>query len=360
MNFKKLTLVFSSILLVAAANRTLAAPTQTVVAISMTGQQSAGGITPDTAGGNYRYVYNIATGQSISDTIPVKLCTSTTDPENDFTYSLTLAFSGPSGDSIGEAVPSNPILTADGCQTVNITVNSGTFNTIGIYAANSQVSVAQNGFIYTGGSPSPHLPTTEPNNTLGEIQVRVNVTDPSQPPPSCFISDSDFNFLLSCSGEAQRYGNGGRFSIVANKKGIETATNPGQFYYNVLWTNHTGSDQTITVNFARIGVIPQGAQAIHAAIFPSFPVLSEFNFDVVNSAIPSGADDALESVIVPNGSTLWVDYHLEWSSLGGPSTGTPLTCDLAGTNCFKVLATISSGGTTLGTCEAGACGYLKH
>jgi hypothetical protein len=60
----------------------------------------------------------------------------------------------------------------------------------------------------------------------------------------------------------------GRFVIVVNKKNIEVATNPGQFYYNIVWTNSTGFDQVVEVTFARTGVIPNGAQAIHGEVFP--------------------------------------------------------------------------------------------
>ena len=39
------------------------------------------------------------------------------------------------------------------------------------------------------------------------------------------------------------------------------------FYYNFIWVNTTGNDQTIDVDFVREGVAPKGAQAIHYAVF---------------------------------------------------------------------------------------------
>ena len=178
---------------------------------------------------------------------------------------------------------------------------------------------------------------------------------------TCFITDSSFNFLLDCANAEVTSGTGGRFTIQVNKKNIEVATQPGQFYYNLLWTN-TGGDRTVTVVFTRSGVHPHGTQAIHASVFPSFPVLSFFNFDLVNNDIPSGADDVLDAVFVPAGDTLWVDYHLEWDGLGGPApTDIGLTCATANQT-FTVSGTVSNtaGGAVLaGPCIAGASGY-KH
>ena len=150
------------------------------------------------------------------------------------------------------------------------------------------------------------------------IHIRVHVRDVNSSAITCFTTDSNFDYLLDCNqNEVNTPGDNGRFLIVANNKKIEVATNPGQFYYNLLWDNTTGSDQTVTVNFARAGVTPTA----HKRSMPrSFHlhlhlVIDAAAFEAVNSAIPSGHDDVLESIVVPAGWTLWVDYHLSGPEL---------------------------------------------
>ncbi len=106
--------------------------------------------------------------------------------------------------------------------------------------------------------------------------------------------------------------------IVANRRQIEVTTNPGQFYYNLIWFNTTGATQTVSVNFTRTGVIPHGTQAIHAAVFNSYlNPLTPADFALANAnGIPEGPDDLVDGSAVPAGSSLLVNYHLEWIDIG--------------------------------------------
>jgi hypothetical protein len=325
------------------------------VDVAVTPQTSTpGGVIPDIGGmGNAAvstYLYQITTGNSITDALPIRLCTTSNPNTAGATgYPLTLHFGpeGLGGNLPGVTLPADVTFTADGCQTAFINLNTGALAD-GNY--NQNISIQD-----SSATPS----NTQVGFDHPIIHIKVKVSSSSA--TSCFTTDSDFNFLLDCAGNPVTSGSAGTFTIVTNKKSIEVATNPGQFYYNLLYTNGSGADQTVTVTFTRNGVNPNGTQAIHAMVFPAFPVLSATNFDAVNSAIPSGADDKLESVTVPSGWTLWVDYHLEWAGLGvlAPA-GIATSCSTANQN-FSVTGTVTlvSDGTLLGTCTAGGTGYKK-
>jgi hypothetical protein len=381
---KKSTLVLlglAALLLVLASGTGLAkSPTPATVTGTASPQLSSQGIIPCKDGSGQHcglaelttdqvfYLYSFTQGSGFTDSIPVNVCTTSTtgtyysgtppQPAGTFTAyaGYDSATSGvifswspdggggtlPSGDY---TLPTIPTFNSDTCHLVNIlldftTLTAGTYN-LNFHLASQSV----------------------PNNVTSDVDGPTNVhivVDVAEPEggPTCFITDSDFNFLLDCSSKP--VGTDGTFRIVTNKKGIEVSTNPGQFYYNLLWTNDSGTDQTVSVNFARYGVSPHGAQAIHAGLFPP-PFSGETleNFNTVNDAIPSGHDDSLESVTVPDGWTLWVDYHLQWSDLGS-SAAAGISGDSCSANaCFKVEGSIVTQSGTLGPCTAGACGYKK-
>jgi len=325
--------------------------------VTVTPQTSNGGTMPTPPGGNPAapvrvYSYTITSGSSLVDSIPVQLCL--TGSSGTWTsFEMQFAPDGPAGNLPGVTLPADVLFTpASTCTTVNISISSGALADLGPgvdYDKNIQVQVDN--------------PSTAPTNLnamrAGQFRIQIRVT--VEPPPMvCFVTDSDFNFLFACDGVTEvMSGNGGRFAIVANRRNIEVATNPGQFYFNGLWTNNTGSSQTVSVAFARVGVIPKGAQAIHAGLFPSFPAFDVTNFVAVNDDIPSASDDTLESVTVPAGWTLWFTYHLEWGGLGSqvPSGCATLCADA--NQCFSVTATVTGSGISNATCTAGACGYKK-
>jgi hypothetical protein len=170
--------------------------------------------------------------------------------------------------------------------------------------------------------------------------------------------------LTDCTGTwvTESGSDDGRFSIVVNnKKNIQVSTNPGQFYYNFVWYNSTGSEQTVNVNFERTGVIPHGAQAIHSAVFNGY--LSEVDpadFDEANmNGIPDGTDDEVLGIVVPAGSSLLVTYHLEWADKGQPvPPGIALNCEEAD-QLVEVIGEVSGTGITTESCTSGALGYKK-
>ncbi|HEX9080744.1 MAG TPA: hypothetical protein VF768_00625, partial [Holophagaceae bacterium] len=136
------------------------------------------------------------------------------------------------------------------------------------------------------------------------------------------------------------------------------ATNPGQFYFNVLWTNRTGADQVVSVSFARSECVPQGTNAIHAYAFPPpFSGVSQEAFQAVNDGIPGGSDDLIQGIRVPAGWTLWANEHLEWGGIGFPApAGLATSCDSAN-QVLSVTGTLSGGVSRTGS--AGARGYKK-
>jgi len=347
--------IFASLVVILAfAGTQLWAAAPPSIDVTVTAQTSTpGGVVPDIGGmGNANvstYGYQINTGSSIVDTLPILLCATSSPTAAGTGYPLVLHFGpeGLGGNLPGVTLPADVTFSADGCQTANININTGALAD-GIYSQNIVIQAS----------------STVPANTHvgfdhSVIHIKVSVTAASA--ITCFTSDSDFNFLTDCAGNPVTSGSAGIFTIVTNKKNIEVATNPGQFYYNLLFTNGSGSDQTVTVTFTRNGVNPNGTQAIHAMVFSSFPVLSAANFEAVNGAIPSGADDKLESVTVPAGSTLWVDYHLEWAGLGAPApAGIATSCSTANQT-FSVVGTVTltADNAVIGSCTAGASGYRK-
>jgi len=326
-------------------------PSVAVVVDAATSTGVDGPVTPTHPGGSDQWVfdYTINSGQSLTDTLPLEICVTT---QNAGWTSLTLQIGAdaPAGNLPGVTLPGNQNFASDGCANVSIDVSTGS-----LVAGNYQKNI----LIKTDSSAPGN---THVDFVGGHIHIRVHVRDVDSSAITCFTTDSNFDYLTDCNqNEVNSPGDNGRFLIVANGKKIEVATNPGQFYYNVLWDNTTGSNQTVTINFARAGVTPHGAQAIHAKVFPPAPplVIDAAAFDAVNSAIPSGHDDVLESIVVPAGWTLWVDYHLQWTGIGSP---VPPLC---ATNCglanqlFQVTAAVSGAGIDTAYCEAGATGYKK-
>jgi hypothetical protein len=323
-----------------------------------------GGVVPQLASGNANslfYTYEFPAGGSIVDSLPIELCakgTAGVDKDGYATsgFPQTLSFSPSNGNLPGVTVPADVTFNAsDVCETVYVYIDTGVLSLADTYKGNINISL-----VNAPNDPSRMSPVKTAVNVdkANEIHIQATVTAP-EVSINCFTTDSAFNFLIDCNGAFVTSGATGTFAIVTNRKNIEVATNPGQFYYNLLYTNTSGADQTVAVGFARNGVVAHGAQAIHAMVFPSFPMYSYVNFDAVNNSIPSGADDKLEGVVVPAGWTLWVDYHLEWAGVSRPAPlGIGTSCPTANQT-FGVIGTVSVDGTVVGTCGAGAVGYKK-
>lgn len=320
-----------------------------------------GGVVPNPASGNANslfYAFETPAGTGIEDTLPIELC-STGRPGADRDgnptsgYPQTLHFSGANGNLPGVTVPADVTFTADGCVTVHVYVSTGALDE-GSYMGNINI-----GLVNAQNDPAVQSPvkTSVYVDKTNEIHIHAKATAAAA--ISCFTTDSGFNFLLDCAGGLVTQGSAGTFAIVTNKKNVQVATNPGQFYYNLLYTNTSGADQVVSVDFFRGGVKPHGAQAIHAMVFPSYPMFSFANFDAVNSAIPGGADDRIENVTVPAGWTVWVDYHLEWAATGTVAPANIGKSCGAANQAFSVTGWVSVDGQPVGDCGAGGIGYRK-
>lgn len=346
--------------------------------------QSTGGIAvtqqvpPNTP---YVYTYTIMSGDPISDTLPVQVCLDqNTNPtpvawldqvaidttSSDTTLSGAaneVTFSGSPWSFTASSTLSNGThgVSDPGCLSGSITINvaGGQLTTVGtsVYQANIH-------FKTQNGSPTTGNPKLNDNfDTTKLLQIVVNVLAPDSR-ITCFMTDSDGNLLRKCDGTvANNSGEeDGTFAIVANAKNKAVSTNPGQFYYNLLWVNDTGSDQTVNVGFTLNGLVPQGTQALHWLNFPTtgFGGVNPADFDDVIEGNPAGATGPISNIVVPAGDTLYVTYHLEWNGLGMPAPDCGACGDATNTQ-VTVTATVSgtfSGGSD--TCEAGALGYNKQ
>lgn len=354
--------------LLASAPWAAAAPPSTHVSlqITVTPQQSVNGIIPGNPGNSsnafYDY-YNVTAGDSLSDTIPVHMCIASLNDDGvlaSWSVNIDVGSDTPAGNLDGVTASPTPVTFSKGdgvgaCKTSNISI-----------ATDPLSDIAASGFDYvknlkiTWDDPPGHDDVTA--NVAGQthVKIRVEVNPPAG--PSCFATDSEFNYLFACDGTtAITSGTDGRFAIIANRKNIEVATNPGQFYYNLIWRNASGSSVTVNLSFLRSGVVPNGRQAIHAGVFPPpFSGVDLNGFNTVNDAIPGGNNDAMSGVTVPAGWTLWVTYHLEWSGLGYlVPVGAAATCSAANQSWTLSATLTTSSGGAIGTCVAGGKGYLK-
>jgi hypothetical protein len=346
-----------------------AAPPQ--IAVTSAPSQSSGGVFPTTNGSSTTYEYTITDGGSVTDSIPVMFCITgapTTDPPVWTSFQVQ---GGGGGNLPGVTYPANATFTSAStipatnlpvCQTVTIQIITGALTLTDPQAA--QIFVKN--INISDVNPNPATGPSRPNvNWSGstEIHIRVLVNPATTSTRiSCFITDSSGNFLTKCDGSLadQSGSDAGRFAIVANKKGIEVSTNPGQFYYNVLYLNSGSTPITVDVTFSRSGVDTKGTQAIHAALFaPPFSGITQDGFNDVNDGIPEGTDDQVQGITIPAGWTLWVDYHLQWTGLG---SSVPVSCAMECPNAnqpFSVTSTVTETGGHSETCTAGAWGYLK-
>ena len=147
------------------------------------------------------------------------------------------------------------------------------------------------------------------------IHIHIHVA-PAANAPSCFVTDSTGLLLFACDGTTP-VSSGGEFLIIHNGKKI-TATNPGQFYYNLEWTNNTGNDQLLSFTLLGSNVLPQGANSVHYLVYDQTQFTQNV-FDNVNAnGTPCGpTGSTCTSVSVPDGQTLWLTWHVAYQYLGG-------------------------------------------
>jgi len=366
MRLKKLVVIFSSILLLAVASRMFqAVPPKDNMTVTAGNSASLGiqAFVPGQAQNQWFYNYTcVQTGTSLSDSLPITF--SLDNARNDVTaVTATVSFNANGNPTLAGAISFSPTtvdVTAGGSTvTADIVISTGNLSA-GTYDANVQISTDQ---------PSK----VSLNHDV--IHIRVTVADAcTQPKTACFITDSSFNPLVDCSGNpvALESTSGGTFRIVFNHQNKVVSTNPGQFYYNLLWTNDTGADHKVTLTMSKSDdtLVTTGTNALHAAVFqsaaidPTQPLVSQF--DAVNTnGTPCGTGTAgsttCKSVAtVANGQTLWVTWHLAYAKIGqNISNVSPGACP--GTELISASCDVSDTDTTdlLTTCTASATGYLK-
>lgn len=364
-----------------AASAALAAPIHTVhptATFGLFAGESTLGISPTHNAGDtfYKYSYQIPSGAALSDTLPFRVCLDDDTPGNDGlgnpvpwtdqvavdnisgAFSADVSASGSPWffSSSDPVIAGNPPAAGDpACQsgTIIINVPSGV---LVVDPLNPTVPVGYTtNAIFKTQNRSPDTGPTSLQDSFGlEFKIQIFVeAEPVQNVVSCYITDSDGNFLLKADGITPASTSGetdGTFAIVKNAKGKAVATNPGQFYYNFLWKNTSAAPVTVGVSLADTNVNPNGSQAIHWLTFltSTFDGVTNTNFGDVNEGNPAGTTGPISNIAVPGLSTLYVTQHLEWAGLGKPAPTSPVT--------FTVQGTVSPTGDT---CTAGAIGSVQ-
>jgi hypothetical protein len=371
MRLKKLVVIFSSILMLVLTSTMLLAVPPTKDTMTVTAGNSTDlGIQPFVPGNaQNQWFYNytcVQTGTSLSDTIPI---TFTLDNAGGGSIIANVTLTAHGNPTLAGAISFSPnavpfAVTAGGSTvTEDIVISTGAL-AVGVYDANVQISTDM---------PSK---VTLNHDT---IHIRVLVAnDCTDPPQACFITDSSFNALLDCSGNpiALESSSGGTFQINFNAKNIIVATNPGQFYYNLIWTNSTGADHNISLtmtNYTPNTLMTKGTNALHAFVFgsgqidPTQPLVGQF--DTVNDdGTPCGTGTAnpaiCKSVVtVHAGETLWVTWHLAYAKVGQNTTSVTAGACPVGGDLIKAGCTVTdsdTGDVLSSECPASANGFLKR
>ena len=333
------------------------------VSIALNPTTSSGGVNASINGVVATYHYTVYDGQSVSDTIPLQVCM--TAAAADWT-SLGVTLGNVSGPLPGVTLPgTQTFLNASAkpdCRNLTITVASGALTL-------TDPSVSQNFNAHFNASDTAPVPGTgsmKPQaDFAGPKNFHIQVTVlPSISNVSCFLTDSEGLFLNDCAGNAvtESGSSEGRFAIVANRKQQQVATNPGQFYYNLVWFNSTGATQVVNVDLNKVGFNTKGAQAIHVAVFNGYlePLTVEAFETANDDGIPAGSGSSVSGISVPAGSSLLVTYHLAWSGVGtAVQPECAGTCAQANQQAY-VEGVVSGESISTETCRATAFGYLKQ
>jgi hypothetical protein len=330
-------------------------PKDTITVTALTSDNGVVPTSPQPFPHTWFYVICVPSGGSLSDTL--RLHFTDTDTNTSTGEIATISFSAVGNPTLtsGITVPSNIVMDDVTNTDADVAVPISMANPPdGNYTANLQISASpSNGFSLS-------------HDTI-HIQVTVGGACNPSSEISCFFTDSNFLDLTDCSGAEVTGNTGGTFQIVTNSKKIATATNPGQFYYNMLWSNTTGSDQTVTVNLTPTNLIPSNtnsllkpiAQAAHAYFFDTATgftdPLADWNF-VNSSGQPCGPSGPC-TITVPANDTLFVTWHLVWTGIG-------LDASVYSTGCANANADIQATGQVVGTninesCTTDAKGYRK-
>ncbi|WP_136516166.1 hypothetical protein [Geomonas edaphica] len=305
---------------------------------------------------SYFYKYSVNDGGKITDTIPVTMCLNTSTGTWSVFY---VNFSDPNGSTFGVSVPGNTMITPTDlnvCKKTEIKIDTEPL----VLADSTKADVRETNINVKPEGKDPN--DININNNFPNIHIFFEIK-PVLNDTTCFTTDGDGNLLAKCDGTAVTTSGSddGRFSVNVNRqKNSVTASDPGQFYYNILWTNTTGEDQVVNVSLSAAGGVAKGANALHAYAFaPSLSGVTPENFQMVNDAIPGGSDGSIDNVTVPAGWTLWANYHMDWAGKGNTvPAGIATTCGDAN-QLMSVLGTVTEANGKVHTCTSGAKGYKK-
>jgi hypothetical protein len=213
--------------------------------------------------------------------------------------------------------------------------------------------------ISIGGYSSNEVTAHNPK----DIQALIHVNECTASVPSCFFTDSAGEFLSNCSGDLVSTNDGGVFQLVNKKTGQITATNPGQFYYNYIWTND-GPAIDVQINFGNPqNLVPQGANAVHAYTFDTSGFTQNVDaFNMVNAnGTPCGPAGPC-TINVGQGETLWVTWHLAYSRIGQSAPTAGNTCEVANEEIGASAMLLNANDSQIivaGECSTSANGYNK-
>jgi len=336
---------------IATAWTALAVPSKDDLTIT-TSASTLVGVTPTTPGNaarNHVYAYCLPSGSSLTDSLPITFVLTNTNGTSPQTANVAFNVTGSFAPFV--VAPASFSATDNGASHAKtILVNSGGAVPDGTYTANVQISAT---------------PANQVDVSHDKVQISVTVGGVcSGGAPACLLTDGEFNNLVDCSGNPVTTTSGGTFAILKNAKTTRlVATNPGQFYYNLFWTNTTGSAATVNVALTANNLLPKGANAAHVWTFPSGFSPNAAGFDVVNDGVPCGPNGPC-TISVPNGHTLWATWHLEYAKTGLPSPPVILSAACAsptadGTVWARGEIRDAGTNTLLASCTATATGSLK-
>jgi hypothetical protein len=304
------------------------------------------GFTPNQNGaGEWTYASSIPAGQAVADSIPVQFTLQdTNNTSGDGPYAVSL-------NAVGQ------IASAISFDTSSFTMVDGNVVTHWVYINTASLVAGD----YTANVQVQATPQSSVAVSHGTLHLHIHVVDPGDP-PACYISDSAGLKLLDCGGQA--VATGGEYLIVTNAKKVITATNPGQFYYNLVWQNNTGSDVTFTsLGLSGTNVVPAGANSVHVLIYNGSQFTSSFD-DVNTNGTPCGQSGTTckAPITVPAGQTMWLTWHVAYMWTGSTLWGdipSLLACSaqsLHGTISMSAFLTNADQSVTVG-CGGTANGY---
>ncbi len=346
-DFTKRLMTIGKVITILGVSLTVLFAGQSKDTLVVTAQTDSNGFSPTLSGNsNWFYASTIPSNTVVADTIPIQFAVNDDNGITELTpYTISLTAAGQIAAAITFDTTSFPL--GDGQTVTHYAYINTTGLAPGDYTGNIKIS----------GSPQNALAVAH-----AEIHLTIHVADPGAP-PTCYISDSEGLQLTDCAGKSVSIA--GTFLVVSNAKKI-TATNPGQFYYNLVWQNSTGSDVTFSsVALSGTNVVPVGTNSVHVLVYDASQFTANFD-DVNTTGIPCGQTGTVckAPIVVPAGQTIWLTWHVAYQWIGSslwPDIPATLSCPLPslhGTITMSALLQNDDQSVSI-TCGTNANGYSK-